>query len=100
MFGGVSDLVGGAPRPWPGYLPRAVRAFFDQGGQVAWVCRVVPVDDDPAATARMPLAAGLVLAAATRGGWGAKLTARLDSFPGSRCRDDGRRTRTVRQTSW
>jgi len=82
VFGGVNDLVGGAPRPWPGYLPRAVRAFFDQGGQVAWVCRVVPVDDDPAATARMTLAAGLVLAAANEGSWGAKLTARLDFVPG------------------
>ena len=82
VFGGVSDLVGGESRMWPGYLPRAVRAFFDQGGQVAWVCRVVPVQDDPSATTRVTLADGLVLAAASEGSWGARLTVRLDFAAG------------------
>ena len=82
VFGGVSDLTDGTVRPCPGYLPRAVRAFFDQGGQVAWVCRVVAVAGDPAATARLELPGGRALVAASEGGWGARLEAALSFSAG------------------
>lgn len=83
VFGGVTDLVDDVAAPCPGYLPRAVRAFFDQGGQVAWVCRVVPVADDPAATARLALPDGRVLVAANEGRWGTRLEVTLTFDPGA-----------------
>ncbi len=81
-FGGVTDLVDDAVVPCPGYLPRAVRAFFDQGGQVAWVCRVVPIADHAAATARFKLPDGRWLVAANEGRWGARLEITLSLDPG------------------
>ncbi|HYN56457.1 MAG TPA: phage tail sheath C-terminal domain-containing protein [Motilibacterales bacterium] len=82
VFGGVTDLLDDVAVPCPGYLPRAVRAFFDQGGQVAWVCRVVPVADDAAATARLTLTDGRDLVAASEGRWGARLEVTLSFDPG------------------
>ena len=92
---GRATWSSGAPRPWPGCLPRAVRAFFAQGGQVAWVCRVVPVHDDPAATARMTLAARPWFWPPRTRAAGAR-SSRRDwiSMPGSPAGDDRRRTRT------
>jgi hypothetical protein len=82
LFGGVSDADAG---PAPGFLPRAVRAFFDQGGRTAWVCRVVPTDDDPDAVATFALpelAAQLV--AADEGSWGGRLEVSLTYESGPR----------------
>lgn len=71
VFGEETD---GEGRSCPGYLPRAVRAFFDQGGRTAWVCRVTPVTPDEAATARFALPGlGAALVAADEGSWGARL---------------------------
>ena len=77
VFGGVTAMVGDGVQSCPGYLPRAVRAFFDQGGEVAWVCRVVPRTDDPSATARYVLAGGRALVAASEGSWGGRLRVTL-----------------------
>jgi hypothetical protein len=77
VFGGVTAMVGDGIQSCPGYLPRAVRAFFDQGGEVAWVCRVVPRTDDPSATARYVLAGGRALVAASEGSWGGRLRVTL-----------------------
>ncbi len=52
VFGGLSDADAGE---CPGHLPRAVRAFFDQGGRTAWVCRVVPTSAPGDAVARYAL---------------------------------------------
>ncbi len=71
-------------------LPYALQAFFDQGGDRAWVVRVAPPDGDGAdATARFTLAvAGSVLeiGAANEGSWSNTLRIRLEfdvgqSFP-------------------
>ncbi len=55
-------------------LPYAVRAFFAQGGQRAWVVRVAPPVLDPEAVARHRLTLGkdavLELAARDEGSWG------------------------------
>jgi hypothetical protein len=75
VFGSVTDPGG---RPCPGYLPRAVRAYFDQGGQIAWVCRVVPVTTDERASARLELdGLDVSLVAANEGSWGGLLEATL-----------------------
>lgn len=72
-FGGVTAVTDAGVQSCPGYLPRAVRSFFDQGGEVAWVCRVVPLTPDQSATARFALADGRVLVAASEGSWGKRL---------------------------
>ena len=88
-FGGPVDVDG----PCPGHLPRAVRAFFDQGGRRAWVCRVVPTTpagDAVAAHALVPwqvaaagdveaaeVATPPVLLAADEGAWGGRIRATL-----------------------
>lgn len=77
VFGGVTAMTGDGIQSCPGYLPRAVRAFFDQGGEVAWVCRVVPRADDPSATARYILTGGRALVAASEGSWGGRLRVTL-----------------------
>ena len=77
VFGGVTAMTGDGIQSCPGYLPRAVRAFFDQGGEVAWVCRVVPRTDDPSATARYVLTDGRALVAASEGSWGGRLRVTL-----------------------
>ena len=75
VFGGVTDADA---RPCPGYLPRAVRAFFDQGGQTAWVCRVVPTTPGEQATARFTLPGlNAALVAANEGSWGGRLEVTL-----------------------
>jgi hypothetical protein len=73
VFGGVTAVVGVTVQSCPGYLPRAVRSFFDQGGEVAWVCRVVPLTPDQSATARFTLADGRALVASSEGSWGGRL---------------------------
>ena len=72
-FGGVTAVTDDGVQSCPGYLPRAVRSFFDQGGEVAWVCRVVPLTPDQSATARFALADGRALVAASEGSWGKRL---------------------------
>jgi len=75
VFGADTDADAGA---CPGYLPRAVRAFFDQGGRTAWVCRVVPVLPDEQATARFQLRGpDAALTAADEGSWGGRLQVTL-----------------------
>jgi hypothetical protein len=73
VFGGLQAPDG---RACPGYLPIAVRAFFEQGGRVAWVVRVAPVVPDEGAAARLDLGLlGVTLQAASEGSWGSYLTA-------------------------
>ncbi len=81
VFGGATDADAG---PCPGHLPRAVRAFFDQGGLTAWVCRMVPVDPDERAIARFELP-GLdaELVAADEGSWGGRLEVTVGYGSGS-----------------
>ncbi|HJU02841.1 MAG TPA: phage tail sheath C-terminal domain-containing protein [Actinomycetes bacterium] len=75
QFGGFSG---------PGLLPYAVSAFFDQGGERAWVVRVAPRTGAAGATARHQLpgpvtVAGPVwFAAANEGAWGNGLRLRLE----------------------
>jgi hypothetical protein len=76
------DVFGSATAPdgrsCPGHLPVAVRTFFDQGGRIAWVVRVAPVQeaDDAAASVLIPRV-GVELVAASEGTWGAWLSATL-----------------------
>lgn len=73
VFGGPSAPDG---RKCPGYLPVAVRAFFDQGGRLAWIVRVAPTTPDEAASAGLVLAGlGVRLEASSEGAWGGYLTA-------------------------
>ncbi|MGH3436230.1 MAG: phage tail sheath C-terminal domain-containing protein [Candidatus Dormibacteria bacterium] len=63
-------------------LPYAVQAFFDQGGDRAWVVRVAPPDGHGTdATARFTLAvagSAVEIAAANEGSWGNTLRIRLE----------------------
>jgi hypothetical protein len=74
-FGGFSG---------PGLLPYAVSAFFDQGGERAWVVRVAPREGAADATAHHQLlglaatAAPVRFAAHDEGAWGNLLRLRLD----------------------
>jgi hypothetical protein len=61
----------------PGLLPLAVSAFFEQGGRVAHVVRVVPASGRPGRRAALSFANGLELAARNEGSWGNRLTAAL-----------------------
>lgn len=63
-------------------LPYAVQAFFDQGGDRAWVLRVAAPDDPHSsdATARFTLTTGTAvvqIAAANEGSWGTNLRIQL-----------------------
>jgi hypothetical protein len=68
----------------PGLLPFAVSAFFEQGGERAWVVRVAPRQGSEDATARHELAgvatsaAPVQFAASDEGAWGGLLRLRLD----------------------
>lgn len=64
-------------------LPYAVQAFFDQGGERAWVVRVAPPDDPDGAdaTAQFTLTVGTAtvpITAANEGSWGNSLRIRLE----------------------
>jgi hypothetical protein len=64
----------------PGRLPYAVAAFFANGGQRAWVARIVHEYGDPVLNAgRVASAApgGLLLRARSEGNWGKAIQARL-----------------------
>ena len=70
-------------------LPYGVQAFFDQGGDRAYVLRVAPpagADGGTEATARYELAAGAGgparIAAANEGSWGSALSIQLDFAAG------------------
>lgn len=75
VFGGTTAPDG---TPCPGYLPVAVRAFFDQGGRTAWVVRVAPVAPAADAAARLDLPGlGVGLMASAEGSWGRLLSATM-----------------------
>ena len=75
VFGSTTAPDG---RSCPGHLPVAVRTFFDQGGRLAWVVRVAPVQEaeDAAASVLIPRL-GVELVAASEGTWGAWLSSTL-----------------------
>ncbi|WP_135453945.1 phage tail sheath subtilisin-like domain-containing protein [Mycobacterium sp. DL99] len=81
-FGGLPDPERGDT---PTQLAYAVDAFFGQGGQVAWVLRVVPSQPDPAtAIFECPSAgAGRQIAAANEGSWGNHLDITLTFAAGA-----------------
>lgn len=67
----------------PGLLPQAVASYFEQGGRLAWIVRVVhdrvaPFDDGCArATLAGPFALPLVFIARNEGTWGNRLSVAL-----------------------
>ena len=73
-YGGYTD-----PNKNQGYLPYAVKGFFDNGGQRAFIARV-PVDGSPAGTASLPAdAAKLTATAIGRGGWANSVVLKVGS---------------------
>jgi hypothetical protein len=81
-FGGLSDPERGDT---PTQLAYAVDAFFGQGGQIAWVLRVVPTQPVPA-TAVYEYRSGDVvwqIAAANEGSWGNYLDIKLEFAAGA-----------------
>ncbi|MFC4115217.1 phage tail sheath family protein [Nonomuraea zeae] len=66
----------------PGLLPYAVSAFFEQGGERAYVLRAGP--GDPAGRALFELDGGARFTARDWGVWGSSLSARLEYAAGAR----------------
>ncbi|MEW9553380.1 phage tail sheath family protein [Nonomuraea sp. NPDC050783] len=66
----------------PGLLPYAVSAFFEQGGERAYVLRAGP--RDPAGRALFELDGGARFTARDWGTWGDHLSVRLEYVPGAR----------------
>lgn len=74
----------------PGLLPYAVAMYFEQGGRLAWICRIVPRQSGPAVPGEPPNLAGLArgellgatstalpLLARNQGSWGDRLAVTL-----------------------
>ena len=71
-YGGYTD-----PNKMQGYLPYAVKGFFDNGGQRAFIARV-PVDAYPAGSASLPAAgAKLTASAVGPGAWANSVVLKL-----------------------
>jgi hypothetical protein len=81
-FGGLSNPERGDT---PTQLAYAVDAFFGQGGQVAWVLRVVPTQPVPATAVYEYRSGDAVwqIAAANEGGWGNYLDITLEFAAGA-----------------
>lgn len=84
----VRTFGGYLPNPWSdttdlkdkGYLPHAVKGFFDNGGQRVYIKRVVPVGADKqpvAATGTLPTAPAVTITVRNGGSWGNTLAVKV-----------------------